>query len=163
MKKTLQGFAGVNASFNVFSLGELGAQESGEVDAERRADVEARGTILEGGVLDSKCTGHEAEPTPTGPTQPVTEGGAVTGVPAGADTSGAAVAPAEAVAVAGPAGTEAGAAVAASEVAAGSGFEEQQAQIEQLASDAEVAQDEVPAAAGSEQDEGANLFEEAFA
>lgn len=87
VKKILQGFAGVNASFNVFHLGELGAQTPGEVDGERRADVEAKGTVLEGGALQSPCVGHEAEPTPTGSTQPVTEGEDVTGVPAGTSDS----------------------------------------------------------------------------
>lgn len=79
VRKILQGFAGVNAKFNVFSLGELGAQAPGELDGERRADVEVRGTVTEGGELESKCVGHEGEPTPTGATEPVTEGDEVAG------------------------------------------------------------------------------------
>ena len=83
VQNILTDFAGTDARFGrkdprfrVFSLGELGAQTKGpqlEDPKERRAEVEVSGTILQAGVLDSQCQGHENEPTPSGSTLPVHE------------------------------------------------------------------------------------------
>jgi outer membrane protein OmpA-like peptidoglycan-associated protein len=83
----MQNFAGSDARLRVFSLGELGAQTLGCPDTpqqpakgaicedpnERRADVQATGTVLEAGELESKCGGHLGQGTPSGASQPVTE------------------------------------------------------------------------------------------
>ncbi len=83
----LRNFAGNTPKLKALSLGELGAQTVGCPDTpdnpakgpicedpnERRADVNANGTIPQAGNIDPKCTGHLAEATPTGASNPVTE------------------------------------------------------------------------------------------
>lgn len=83
----LRNFTGNTPKLRALSLGELGAQTLGCPDTpdnpargavcedpnERRADVNANGTIREAGNIDPKCTGHLGEATPTGASNPVTE------------------------------------------------------------------------------------------
>jgi hypothetical protein len=83
----LRNFTGNSQKLKALSLGELGAQTVGCPDTpenpakgpicedpnERRADVNANGTIREAGDIDPKCTGHLGEATPTGASNPVTE------------------------------------------------------------------------------------------
>ena len=83
----LRNFVGQGKNLEALSLGELGAQTVGCPDTpenpakgpicedpnERRADVNANGTIREAGDIDPKCTGHLGEATPTGASNPVTE------------------------------------------------------------------------------------------
>jgi uncharacterized protein DUF4157/putative peptidoglycan binding protein len=83
----LRNFTGNTQKLKALSLGELGAQTVGCPDTpenpargpicedpnERRADVNANGTIREAGDIDPKCTGHLGEATPTGVSNPVTE------------------------------------------------------------------------------------------
>ena len=83
----LRNFAGNSQKLKALSLGELGAQTVGCPDTpdnpakgpicedpnERRADVNANGTIRQAGNIDPKCTGHLGESTPTGASNPVTE------------------------------------------------------------------------------------------
>jgi Domain of unknown function (DUF4157)/Putative peptidoglycan binding domain len=83
----LRNFTGNTPKLRALSLGELGAQTVGCPDTpenpakgavcedpnERRADVNANGTIREAGDIDPKCSGHLGEATPTGASNPVTE------------------------------------------------------------------------------------------
>ena len=84
VKKILRGLMGSSAKDpRIFFLGELGAQTPGcngkvtgkkcEDAAERRADVVVSGTVPGAGKLDSACSGHIDEPTPSGADFPVVE------------------------------------------------------------------------------------------
>jgi hypothetical protein len=87
VENILRNFTGNQGKLNPFSLGELGAQTQGcpdtpenpakgpicEDPAERRADVNVRGKILEAGDIEPKCSGHLGEESPKGASNPVTE------------------------------------------------------------------------------------------
>lgn len=86
VKKILRGLMGSDAKEpRIFFLGELGAQTPGcngkitgpkcEDANERRSDVVVSGVIEGAGSLDSPCSGHIGEPTPSGADFPVVEAG----------------------------------------------------------------------------------------